>query len=71
MKIFFKLFLLSVVLIFTVSSCEKACICRNTQTGASDELYYVYSKKDCESYTEYYKSVLKWDNVECSYEFRK
>lgn len=71
MRIFFKLFLLSVVLIFTVSSCEKGCICRNIDTGAAEELYGVYSKKECESCTEYYKILYKIDNVDCSYEFRK
>lgn len=53
------------------SSCEKGCICRNLDTGAAEELYGVYSKKECESYTEYYKTVYKLDNVDCSFEIRK
>lgn len=71
MKRFFKLFLLSVVLTFVCTSCEKGCICRNLDTGAADELYGVYSKNECESYTEYYKILYKLDNVDCSYEIRK
>lgn len=70
MKKIVKLFLLSSVLILTFSSCEKGCICRNLDTGASEELFGVYSKKDCESYTEYYQTVSKADNVECHMEWR-
>ena len=71
MKRFVKLFLLSVVLIFAFTSCEKGCICRNVDTGAAEELYGIYSKKDCESYTDYYKTMYKLDNVDCSFEIRK
>lgn len=70
MKKLFKLFLLSSVLILSLSSCEKACVCRNIDTGASEELYGVYSKKDCNSYTEYYQTISKADNVECNMEWR-
>ncbi len=70
MKKLFKLFLLSSVLILSFSSCEKACVCRNIDTGASEELYGVYSKKDCNSYTEYYQTISKADNVECNMEWR-
>ncbi len=52
------------------SSCEKACICRNVDNGSSDILYGVYSKKDCEAYTEYYQTVYDVDNVDCSYEWK-
>ncbi|MBR5215362.1 MAG: hypothetical protein IKV80_03960 [Bacteroidales bacterium] len=71
MKIFFKLFLVTFVSTLAFSSCEKGCICRNLDTGAAEELYGVYSKKECESYTEYYKTVYKLDNVDCSFEIRK
>lgn len=71
MKRFFKLFLVAIVSVVTFSSCEKGCICRNLDTGAAEELYGVYSKKECEDYTEYYKIVYKQDNVDCSYEIRK
>ena len=70
MKKLFKLILLSSVLILSVSSCEKGCICRNIDTGASEELYGVYSKKDCNSHTEYYQTISKADNVECNMEWR-
>ncbi|MBE6338135.1 MAG: hypothetical protein E7068_04925 [Lentimicrobiaceae bacterium] len=71
MKRLFKLILLSSVLILSVSSCEKGCICRNLDTGAADELWGVYSKKECEDYTDYYKTMYKLDNVDCSYEIKK
>ena len=71
MKKILKLFLIAVISVLTFSSCEKGCICRNLDTGAAEELYGVYSKKECESYTEYYKTVYKLDNVDCSYEIRK
>ena len=71
MKRFFKLFLVAIVATVTFTSCEKGCICRNLSTGAAEELYGVYSKKECESYTEYYKTIYKLDNVDCSYEIRK
>ncbi|MBQ4547980.1 MAG: hypothetical protein IJ961_03825 [Bacteroidales bacterium] len=71
MKKLFKLILLSSVLILSVSSCEKGCICRNLDTGAADELWGVYSKKECEDYTDYYKTMYKLDNVDCSYEIKK
>ena len=71
MKKLFKLILLSSVLILSVSSCEKGCICRNLDTGAADELWGVYSKKECEDYTDYYKTMYKLDNVDCSYEVKK
>jgi hypothetical protein len=71
MKRFFKLFLVAIVATVTFTSCEKGCICRNLNTGATEELYGVYSKKECESYTEYYKTIYKLDNVDCSYEIRK
>ena len=71
MKRFFKLFLVVIVSVLAFSSCEKGCICRNLNTGAAEELYGVYSKKECESYTEYYKTVHKIDNVDCSFEIRK
>ena len=71
MKKLFKLILLSSVLILFVSSCEKGCICRNLDTGAADELWGVYSKKECEDYTDYYKTMYKLDNVDCSYEIKK
>ncbi len=71
MKRFFKLFLIAVVSVLTFSSCEKGCICINLDTGGAEELYGVYSKRECESYTEYYKTIYKLDNVDCSYEIRK
>ena len=71
MKRFFKLFLVAFGSTLAFSSCEKGCICRNLNTGAAEELYGVYSKKECESYTEYYKTVYKLDNVDCSFEIRK
>jgi hypothetical protein len=71
MKRIFKLFLILIVSFLTFTSCEKGCICRNIDTGASEELYGIYSKKECESYTEYYKIVYKMDNVDCSFEIRK
>lgn len=71
MKKVFKLFLISIVSVLAFSSCEKGCICRNLNTGAAEELYGIYSKKECEDYTEYYKIVYKIDNVDCSYEIRK
>lgn len=71
MKKLFKLILLSSVLILSVLSCEKGCICRNLDTGAADELWGVYSKKECEDYTDYYKTMYKLDNVDCSYEIKK
>ena len=57
MKKIIKLFLSAVVITIMTSSCEKACICRNIDNGSSDILYGVYTKKDCEAYTEYYKTV--------------
>lgn len=71
MKRFFKLFLVAIISVVTFSSCEKCCICRNIDTGSAEELYYAYSKKECESYTEYYKTMYKTDNIDCSYEIRK
>lgn len=71
MKRLFKLILLSSVLILSFSSCEKGCICRNLDTGAADELWGVYSKKECEDHTDYYKTMYKLDNVDCSYEIKK
>ena len=71
MKRFFKLFLITIVSILTFSSCEKACICRNLDTGSTGEIPSAYSKKECESYTDYYKTMYKFDNVDCSYEIRK
>lgn len=62
---------MSFILVVMISSCEKACICRNIDNGAADELYGVYSKKECEDYTDYYKTLYKVDNVDCSYEIRK
>ena len=46
-------------------------MCRNLDNGASEELYGVYSQRDCEDYTDYYKTVYHVDNVECSMEWRK
>ena len=71
MKRFFKLFLVVIVSVLAFTSCEKGCICRNLDNGAAEELYGIYSKKECESYTEYYKTVYKLDNVDCSFEIRK
>ena len=71
MKRFFKLFLIVIVSTMAFSSCEKGCICRNLDNGVAEELYGVYSKKECESYTEYYKTIYKLDNVDCSFEIRK
>lgn len=71
MKRIFKLFLIATVFVLTFTSCEKGCICRNVDTGSSEELYGIYSQKECEAYTEYYKIVYKMDNVDCSYEIRK
>ena len=71
MKRFFKLFLIAIVATVTFTSCEKGCICRNLDTNAAEELFGVYSKKECESYTEYYKIMYKLDNVDCSFEIRK
>lgn len=69
-----KLFIISLVLATAAilcSSCEKACICKNLDNGASEELYGLYSKKECEAYTEYYQVLYDVDNVDCSYVFRK
>lgn len=71
MKHIVKVLLIIVSVIFTTTSCEKGCICRNLDNGAADELYGVYSKKDCEAYTEYYKTVYNVDNVDCSMDWRK
>ncbi|MBQ8222883.1 MAG: hypothetical protein IJZ87_06010 [Bacteroidales bacterium] len=71
MKRTLKLLLGIFVLSIMVSSCEKGCMCRNLDNGASNELYGVYSQKDCEAYTDYYKTVYHADNVECSMEWRK
>lgn len=71
MKRTLKLLLGIFVLCIMVSSCEKGCMCRNLDNGASEELYGVYSQRDCEDYTEYYKTVYHVDNVECSMEWRK
>ena len=71
MKRFFKLFFITIVSVVTFSSCEKTCICRNSDTGAAEELYYIYSNKDCQSQAEYYKTMYKTDNIDCSYEIRK
>jgi hypothetical protein len=70
MKKYIKLFLCASVIIIVTSSCEKACICRNVDNGSSDILYGVYSKKDCEAYTEYYQTIYNVDNVDCSYEWK-
>lgn len=70
MKKIIKLFFATVVIIIMTTSCEKACICRNIDNGSSDILYGVYSKKDCEAYTEYYQTVYNVDNVDCSYEWK-
>lgn len=66
-KILFAIGFVAVV----CSSCEKGCICRNINTGASEELYGLYSNKECEAYTEYYQVLYHVDNVECSMEWRK
>ena len=70
MKRFVKLLLSVFVIVVMMSSCEKGCICRNVDNGASEELYGVYSKKDCEAYTEYYQTISHQDNVECTMEWK-
>lgn len=70
MKRVIKLLLSIAVIVIATSSCEKGCICRNLDNGAADELYGVYSKKDCEAYTDYYQTVYDVDNVECTMEWK-
>lgn len=71
MKRVFKISLVIAAFAILFSSCEKACICRNLDNGASEELYGLYSKKECEAYTEYYQVLYDVDNVDCSFEIRK
>lgn len=71
MKRIFKLFLSIIAIVTLCTSCEKACICTNLDNGASDILWGVYSKKDCETYTDYYQGVYGGDNVDCSYKIKK
>lgn len=71
MRKLLKVLLLSSVLVLSFTSCEKACICTNLDNGASDILWGVYSKKDCETYTDYYQGVYGGDNVDCSYKIKK
>ncbi|MBE6335652.1 MAG: hypothetical protein E7066_03110 [Lentimicrobiaceae bacterium] len=70
MKNLIKILLGTLLLSIICSSCEKACICRNIDNGASEELYGLYSKKECEAYTDYYQTLYDVDNVDCSYEWR-
>ena len=52
------------------SSCEKGCICRNIDTGASYEQYGLYSKKECREYGESLNEIYSEYNIECSMEWR-
>lgn len=70
MKRIVKLIIAVFVISIMTTSCEKACICRNVDNGSADILYGVYSKKECEDYTEYYQTIYDVDNVDCSYEWR-
>ena len=70
MKRILKLLFGAIVLCMIASSCEKGCFCRNIDTGAADELYGVYTQKDCEAYTDYYQTLYNVDNVECSMEWK-
>lgn len=70
MKRLVKLLLGMFAIVMMMSSCEKGCICRNVDTGAAEELYGVYSKKDCAAYTEYYQSISHQNNVECTMEWK-
>lgn len=71
MKRFLTLLSSIVLIILLCSSCEKACICTNLNNGASEMLWGVYSKKECEDYTDYYKSTTKNDNIDCAYKIKK
>lgn len=71
MRKYIKLLFAAVIIAIFCSSCEKGCICRNIDTGASEELYGLYSNKECEAYTEYYQILYHVDNVDCSMEWRK
>lgn len=71
MKRTIKLIIIGFIFITICASCEKACICRNLDNGAADELIGIYSKKECEDYTEYYQVMYNAQNVDCSYEWRK
>lgn len=69
MKKIVKLLLSSSVIILIASSCEKRCICRNLDNGASYEAY-LYSKKDCEKYGESQSAISQEYNIECTMEWR-
>lgn len=71
MKKILKLLFSLIALIILCSSCEKACICTNLDNGSSDILWGVYSKKECETYTDYYQTVYGADNVDCAYKIKK
>ncbi len=70
MKKIVKLLLSVVVIILMTSSCEKRCICRNMDNGASSEAYGLYSKKDCEKYGESQSAISQEYNIECTMEWR-
>lgn len=71
MKKILKLLFSLIALVVLCSSCEKACICTNLDNGSSDILWGVYSKKECETYTDYYQSTYDVDNVDCAYKIKK
>lgn len=71
MKRFLTLLSSIVLIILLCSSCEKACVCTVLDNGSSEILWGVYSQKECETYTDYYQSVYKADNVECEYKLKK
>ena len=70
MKRIVKLLLSSSVIILIASSCEKRCICRNLDNGASYEAYGLYSKKDCEKYGESQSAIYQEYNIECTMDWR-
>lgn len=70
MKKTVKLLLSAFVIIMLASSCEKGCICRNIDTGASYEQYGLYSKKECREYGEGLNEIHSEYNIECSMEWR-
>lgn len=65
-KLLLSISLISLILF----SCEKGCICTNLDNGAAEELYGVYSKKDCEAYTDYYKTISDKNNVDCTMQWK-
>ena len=70
MKRTVKLLLSAFVIIMLALSCEKGCICRNVDTGASYEQYGLYSKRDCEDYGESLNEAYDNMNIECTMEWR-